>query len=362
LKRDRVRGLPECATYVRVPTIQAAKRIKERICRLTGDDVLVVVSRDDDPNSNSNSSSNQSSSELIEKFAAETGPAARSWIVGVGMLGEGVSIHRLKYRIHATNIRAPLSFMQDLGRLLRKFPEDSPEAVETLIPAHPTLIDLAISVMDEVAHVIREKKEKEFEDENSDSDGEGNRKTLLSSFEPLASTGELATQIVDGEEISDEYTNVAEWAVANKEIWRRWGETPAHLAQMLQRDQPLFNLLRNEYQSTIKPINSNRKTYSTEDVPQGFPSEYSSLLSNDKLEYARKQAHQKAKRLSYILYPNTANDQERAERIKEIHTKAKQKHTLPLKDFIGHKGWEQIYVWLCDRIADAKQRKETEDL
>ena len=38
---------------------------------------------------------------------------------------------------------------------------------------------------------------------------------------------EFATQIVEGEEIADTYTKVAEWAIANKEIWRHWGKTPA---------------------------------------------------------------------------------------------------------------------------------------
>ncbi|MEH2244683.1 hypothetical protein [Nostoc sp.] len=66
------------------------------------------------------------------------------------MLGEGVSINRLKYRIHATNIRALLSFTQDLGRLLRLFPKENPESVETLIPAHPMLINLALSVLDQI--------------------------------------------------------------------------------------------------------------------------------------------------------------------------------------------------------------------
>ncbi len=86
--------------------------------------------------------------------------------------GEGVSINRLKYRIHATNICAPLSFIQDLGRLLRLFPsQDSPEAVETLIPAHPTLIQLATDVLNEVAHVVNETGE--IDDKNGDSKGKG---------------------------------------------------------------------------------------------------------------------------------------------------------------------------------------------
>jgi superfamily II DNA or RNA helicase len=361
MKRDRAKGLPECATYVRVPTIQAARQIKERIRRLTGEDALVVVSRDDDPNFNSSFPSNQNSSELIEQFAAETGAGARSWIVGVGMLGEGVSIHRLKYRIHATNNRASLSFVQDLGRLLRKFPEDSPEPVETLIPAHPILIDLAISVMDEVAHVIWEREEEEIRNETNSGNREGDGETLPSSFEPLASTGELATQIVDGEEISDEYTNVAEWAVANKDYLRHYSKTPAHFAQTLQRDQSLFNLLCQEYQSTINQTDSNHKTRSVEDVPQGFPSEYSTWLPDAKAKYASKQAHTKVKRLAYLLYPNV-DDRERAVRIKEIHTKAKLRNNLSPKGFIGHEGWEQIYVWLCNRINYAAQLKGTEDL
>ncbi|MEH1771822.1 DEAD/DEAH box helicase [Nostoc sp.] len=132
MQRDRAKGLPECATYVRVPTILAARQMKERIRRLTNEDALVVVSRDDEPGSISNFQFGRDSSEQIEQFAAETGYSARSWIIGVGMLGEGVSIRRLKYRIHATNIRAILSFMQDLGRLLRCFPENNPEPVETL--------------------------------------------------------------------------------------------------------------------------------------------------------------------------------------------------------------------------------------
>ncbi|HBQ99298.1 MAG TPA: hypothetical protein DD761_12420 [Cyanobacteria bacterium UBA11691] len=190
MKRDRQKGLPECATYVRVPTIQAARQMKERILRLTGENALVVVSKDDDPNSSSSSLSQQDSSKLIEQFASETGPTAYSWIIGVAMLGEGVSINRLKYRIHATNVRAPLSFMQDLGRLLRQFPKDDPEPVETLIPAHPDLIELALEVMNEVSHVIREKEEGVNSGSDANEAQGENASTAISSFEPLASLEE----------------------------------------------------------------------------------------------------------------------------------------------------------------------------
>lgn len=70
--------------------------------------------------------------------------------------------------------------------------------------------------------------ENSVEENNAVGSGEENQESLPSNFEPLASTGELGAQIVDGEEISDRFTSVAEWAVANKEIWRHWGKTPAH--------------------------------------------------------------------------------------------------------------------------------------
>ncbi|MEC4813045.1 MAG: DEAD/DEAH box helicase family protein [Scytonema sp. PMC 1069.18] len=362
MQRDRAKELPECATYVRVPTIAAAHQMKERIRRLTGEDALVVVSKDEEPNSNSNFQSKQDPSELIEQFAAETGSGARSWIIGVGMLSEGVSIKRLKYRIHATNIRAPLSFIQDLGRLLRLFPEDPPEVVETLIPAHPALIELAINVMNEVAHVVEEREQdnsnnNRVEENGNAGNGEGNQ-TIVSTFIPIASTGELSMHIVDGEEITSEYANVAEWAIENKPIWQQWGKSPAHLAQLLMNDEGQFNYLLQEYKQTINNVsNISCSSY----VPPGFPSEYATFLPDKKINFARKKAHEKANRLAYIIFEN-ASEEERVEGLKIIHTKAKLRNRLPLNGFIGYEGWEKIYHWLCNRIAEAKRIKGIDDL
>ena len=361
MQRDRAKGIPECATYIRVATIRAAYQMKERIRNLTKEDALVVVSKDDNPGSNSVFSQKLDPSQLIEEFAAETGYSCRSWIIGVGMLGEGVSIRRLKYRVHATNIRASLSFKQDLGRLLRKFPNDDPEPVETLIPAHPDLRDLALEVMNEVAHVIRESGE-ESEESNDEGGEEGDGDTINSNFQPLSSTGELASQIVNGEEISDKYTAIAEWAVVNKEIWKLWGKTPAHLAQMLQRETSIFEVLSQEYETAIDSQPSVRDSPSTEDVPYGFPSEYATWHPDDKCKYASKQVDKKVKHLAYLLYPSMA-DKEKSSKFKEIHTKAKLRNRIsPKNSFIGHKGWEKIYSWLLDRIANAKEVNGMEDL
>lgn len=363
MKRDRDRGMPECATYVRVPRIDTARQMQERIQRLTGDRVLVVVSKDDDPNGNNNLPSREDSSKQIEQFAKETGFGATPWIIGVGMLGEGVSINRLKYRIHATNIRAPLSFIQDLGRLLRKFPKDKPEPVETLIPAHSQLIQLALDVMNEVAHVVEIQEENnQTPPESTDETEEGETTNINGVFQPLSSTGEFGSQIVDGQEIEELYTIVAEWAFSNHPLGKGWGKTVAHLAQVLKEDNNSFEFLYNQYQEHDQSSNDkNDSNTNTHNVPDGFPSDYGTWLKADKDKEASKQVSTKVKRLAFLLYPNVSN-QEIAERIKEIHTIAKQRNGVSLNGYIGHVEYERIYSWLIDRIAHAQSLKGTEDL
>ncbi|MEO1763929.1 MAG: hypothetical protein AAFR83_18650, partial [Cyanobacteria bacterium J06629_18] len=336
-------------------------QVKERIYNLTGEDALVVVSKDDDPNSNYSLGARQDPSEQIEQFAHETGSDARSWIIGVGMLGEGISISRLKYRIHATNNRTVLGFMQDLGRLLRQFPKFNPEPVETLIPAHPYLINLSLNAMNEIAHVVQDTEEELFDGNQSNQKGiEVSEETMPNLFEALASSGELSVQIVNGEEISDNYANVAEWAVANKEIWRHWGKTPAHLAQMLQGEPALFNLLHQEYQSSINKNFNNQKSIYTKSIPSGFISEYVNYLPEEKANYARKKVDEKVYDLARLMYSDN-DEKEIKKRVKEIHYKAKRKYKLSVNGFVEYEEWEQVYIWLCERITDAEVRKGRED-
>jgi|JFJP01.1.fsa_nt_gi DNA or RNA helicases of superfamily II len=373
MKRDRAKGLHECATYVRVSSIPSARTIKERIKNLTGEDALVVVSKDDDdPNSNTNCRFKDDSSKAIEDFVKETGARACSWIIGVNMLGEGVSINRLKYRIHATNICAPLSFIQDLGRLLRLFPYDSPEPVETLIPAHPTLIELATDVLNEVAHLVKESEEVDDNndehkgDDTGESEGEPDKNEepdtpLTFNFIPLASTGEMGAQIVDGEEIAPEYANVAEWVIENDSLFKDWHKTPAHLAQRFMNDTSFFELFRNKYREVVNS-ESSLDCSKQENIPPGFPSEYATWLPDEKADYARKQVQKKVNRLVFLLYPK-AEGKEQQQYIKKVYTIAKLKNGIPIgKDFIGYQGWEKIYVWLLDRIAHAQNLKGMEDL
>jgi superfamily II DNA or RNA helicase len=360
MQRDRLKGLPECATYVRVPKIEAARRMADRIRQLTGEEAIVVVSKDDEENVRL--PGNRDSSKLIEEFAAEIGVGARSWIVGVGMLGEGVSIHRLKYRIHATNIRASLSFIQDLGRLLRLFPQDPPEPVETLIPAHPTLVNLALNIMNEVSHVIKERETEIEEDEDKAEDTETGDSTSTE-FVPLSSTGEIASHIVDSEEIETDYTKVAEWAISAKPLFSHWDKTPGHFALVLREDPAMYSLLKQEYSlhsnspksQTSQPVSPVTVTK----IPQGFPPDYADMLADEKSECASKLVNKKVYRLAKILYPS-CDEKEIQEKVKEIHNASKKGTKTPLRGFINYESHEKIYEWVCKKIDDAIAKKGVE--
>ena len=148
----------------------------------------------------------------------------------------------MKYRIHATNICARLSFEQDLGRLLRKFPEDNPQPVETLIPAHPKLRDYALQIMNEVSeYFVRELEQLENNDSHSNQ-SEGDSEPTSSIFQPISSTEEFDSHIVDGKEIANEYTTVAEWAMVNHPLGQGWGKTTAHLADVFEQNSALFRV------------------------------------------------------------------------------------------------------------------------
>ena len=199
-----------------------------------------------------------------------------------------------------------------------------------------------------------------IEGEQTEKEIKGSQQ-LNSNFTPIASTGEIGTHIVDGEEIESEYANVAEWMIANTTLGRYWHKTPAHLAQMLMEDKGLFNYYRAEYEKAVDQISTNQGSSSTV-IPDGFPSEYADYLSTKKAIFTRKEVNTKAARLAFLLYGKVST-REMEEKMAQIHSVAKRRNGLKNDTFIGHEGWERIYKWLCDRIAEAPTRiRGIEDL
>lgn len=364
MKRDRKNGFPECATYVRVPFVETAYKIQKRIYEITGEESLVVASKSDPSFSSHNFKQTKDPSQLIEDFAAETGHSATSWIIGIAMLGEGISIKRLKYRIHATNVCARLSFEQDLGRLLRKFPEEKPQPVETLIPAHPKLRDYALEIMNEVSeYFVRELQQQSENIASESNQSESSNNSTSSLFQPISSTGEFDSHIVDGKEFFDEYVFVAEWAMIHHSLGQSWGKTSAHLAEFFAQNLAIFQVIKSEYESKI--TNQDQTILiSEQNCPLGFESHYSTLLADKKTEYASNKAHKKAKRLAFLLLSKNSEETTIGEQIAKIHTIAKQQNNIPFQEFLDYQDWEKIYLWLSDKVtqAELQQIRSTEDL
>jgi hypothetical protein len=129
---------------------------------------------------------------------------------------------------------------------------------------------------------------------------------------------------------------------------------------MLMNEQGLFEWLHKEYQMAVNSEVSIDSSIN-EAVPPGFPSEYAKKLPDEKANYGRKQVNKKVYQLACILYSNASED-ERKEHLKIIHTTAKLRNGIPPNGFISYQGWEKIYVWLLNHIANGQNLNGTEDL
>ncbi len=170
----------------------------------------------------------------------------------------------------------------------------------------------------------------------------------------------MGAQIVDGEEISPEYTKVAEWLVENNDFFRDWHQTPAHLAHKFMNALDLFEFYHEKYREAINSEPS-LEPVTNEEIPLGFPSEYATMLSEEKRKFASNRVNKKAYRLACILYPNDSDD-EIKKHVQEIYTSAYSQHGFSSKEFIGYEGLESIYRWLLERIAASETGKTTEEI
>lgn len=371
MKTDRAKGFPEAATYVRSRNIKDAYRMAERIRTITGEKALVVVSSSDEGSEYISFVNKTKPSALIKEFAEGKGAGCQSWIIGVGILGEGVSINRLVYRIHATNITQRLSFMQDLGRLLRPFPVEAIDRqrflpVETLIPSHPILIQLAIDALNDIAHVIQDQTNPEDDLNNYlDPDGEGNENIhSLSTFIPLTSTGVEGDHILGtGETVEIYYVRVAEWAKAERG-WHNWAGTPADLGNFFKQNPSVFAAVEAEYKagSTAQTTQSNENFASSgQSKPPGFSADYPSMLPKQKAEEASRQINNLVKKLVKALNPDLdTKSEEYGKQCGSWHVKARNSTKVP-QGCQDHKELEKIYTTLSNWLDKAQQRNKKKE-
>lgn len=119
---------------------QHAKRIARQIKRVTGEDAVAVIS--DDP----------SAMLLLQEFSRSG--CMTMWIIAVRMVSEGIDIPRLRVGVYATTILTELSFRQAVGRFVRMIGGLADQTAAFYLPAHPELIEHALSIKDEREHVL----------------------------------------------------------------------------------------------------------------------------------------------------------------------------------------------------------------
>jgi superfamily II DNA or RNA helicase len=116
-----------------------AEQVRRIIQRVTGFNPRVVIS------------DNEYASKDIDTFRNNAEP----WIVAVKMFSEGVSVRRLRVCVYATNIVTDISFIQAVGRIIRRI-DDNDEMAYFIMPKDPLFIEHSKKIEQDVIRAVEE--------------------------------------------------------------------------------------------------------------------------------------------------------------------------------------------------------------
>lgn len=184
--------IPDAGGLVVARDKAAARAYAELLRVITGQEPIVVLSRDDgedDPDL-------PDPSKEIERFSDDP---SRRWIIAVMLVSEGVDIPRLAVGVYATNKWTEMLFRQIVGRFVRLRTEG--EAAAVFLPSVGTLLKLAARVADEADTTLREQSERIV----GDLDDDGHSSGELPFSEPLTSgAASEHSRISNGESVTPE--------------------------------------------------------------------------------------------------------------------------------------------------------------
>jgi superfamily II DNA or RNA helicase len=185
---DRKR-IPNAALVIHTHNIFAAERVSKVAKEVTGRDVVVVTSGD-----------NEDAVTQLEAFRASAAPI----LVVVAMASEGTDIDRLTVGIHATNVRTRLDFEQRFGRQVRLTSNEKgangapnrPITARYIIPAAQPHLQFAKEIYDEVKATLKDETEP---GEGGGGGWDGELPPVLPAYD-----AELRHTFVGGERIADD--------------------------------------------------------------------------------------------------------------------------------------------------------------
>jgi superfamily II DNA or RNA helicase len=180
---------PDAGGLIIAKETEHADGIADLVRRLTGVDPVVAHNEKPD------------ASEAIKAFKEGSDP----WLIAVKMVSEGVDIPRLRVGIYATNVVAPLFFIQAVGRFVRAEKNHEGEQSAFLaVPSDERLTSLVKRIMGEVDAYKRDLEQRESL-EASDREVQGTM------WFPISSTADKdGTLDFDGNEYSDSMLSVVE--------------------------------------------------------------------------------------------------------------------------------------------------------
>lgn len=168
----------------------AAKKYKEVMRELGEEDVPICVS-----GKTSDESSDREALELIQKLKKDTNIIR--WVIAVAMISEGVDIKRITTIVYATNVTAPVTFRQIVGRAIR-YQKEAPGLIATIfVPAVPIVEELCFDFYKKYIYITEDRKD--YSEDGIRNDGDLSGDSLPSITD--------SPYLIDAEAISADHIN-----------------------------------------------------------------------------------------------------------------------------------------------------------
>ena len=206
---------PEAGGLVLAKDQAHAKRIADKIERVTGAAPVVAVSE------------NGEASLDIDRYTNAKTP----WLVAVRMVSEGVDIPRLRVLVYATNTLTEMFFRQAIGRIVRttfdvsRQPWPEEQTAYCFVPRDPQLLRFVEAIKEERNHQLEDEIEKALRDREVP---ESDRQTPI--FMPVSGEAEAHNIYHTGIAYTQEEISKA------RALWPYAANVPDHLLARMMRD------------------------------------------------------------------------------------------------------------------------------
>jgi len=198
----RYNGHPTAGGLIKTIDIKHALRFAAVLKEIMGQEPVLVTSEALSDGKSDGDFAKKTCDTIIDEFSRSNAP----WIIAVGMITEGVDIPRLRVGVWATNVTAPLSFFQFVGRFVRQLPGLGDDYWSyVFIPNEPSIVKLAQDVIRDCNYATAQLLEEVDDEDERDDEGNDQRKEGPTpppeSPIPISAEDTSLGQVIMGEEV-----------------------------------------------------------------------------------------------------------------------------------------------------------------